>query len=135
MASGSFIRKEEMEEAKVKTNLKIVEEDFYTANLALENKRYNTAYKLHYDLLHSLVEALLCFDRVKSRNHQCLFAYLCHEHPDLELSWDFFEEIRTKRNGIHYYGTAVTSEDWKRVELQFKLYIKLIRKKIEEKLG
>ncbi len=135
MASGSFIKKEEMEEGKIKTNLKIAEEDFYTAKLALENRRYNSAYKLHYDILHSLVEAFLCFSRIKSKNHQCLFAYICHQHPELELNWDFFEEIRTKRNGIQYYGSAVTYEDWKKVELQFMLYIKLFKKKIEEMLS
>ena len=81
-----------------------------------------------------LVESYLCFDRIKSLNHQCLFAYLCIKYPELELSWEFFEKIRTKRNGINYYGQPVTSEDWKEVELQFKLYISTIKKEIEKKI-
>jgi len=100
----------------------------------LKKERFNSAYKLFYDVLHIVVEAYLCFDKVKSLNHQCLFAYLCEKHPELELSWDFFEKIRTKRNGINYYGQPVNSKDWKEIELQMGMYIKLIRKAIKEKI-
>ncbi|MBI5072192.1 hypothetical protein HZA99_00070 [Candidatus Woesearchaeota archaeon] len=43
------------------------------------------------------MDALIRFDKKKIANHQCLFAFLCKIHPELELSWDFFEKIRTKR--------------------------------------
>jgi len=71
---------------------------------------------------------------VKSFNHKCLFAYLCVKHPELELDWNFFEKIRTIRNGIHYYGIAISQKDWKEVELQMNLYIKLLKKAVEDKL-
>ena len=117
VANGFFVKIEKVEVEKVKTNLKVAEEDVETAKLALTKKNYNTAYKLHYDALHGLVEAFLCFDKIKSKNHQCLFSYLCHEHSELELSWDFFEKVRTKRNGINYYGVPVNLQDWKEVEI------------------
>jgi len=63
-----------------------------------------------------------------------MFAYLCQKHPELELSWDFFEKVRTKRNGIQYYGTPVTYDDWKEIELQINNYIHLLIKEIEKKL-
>ncbi|MBS3121718.1 hypothetical protein J4434_02440 [Candidatus Woesearchaeota archaeon] len=81
VANGFIIHNEEIQMEKIKTNLKVLEEDIETAKLALSKKNYNSAYKLYYDALHGLVEAFLCFDKVKSKNHQCLFAYLCHEHP------------------------------------------------------
>jgi uncharacterized protein (UPF0332 family) len=131
--NGIIVPTENLEIEKIKTNLKIAEEDIETAKLALSKKNYNSGYKLYYDALHSLVEAFLCFDKIKSQNHQCLFAYLCHKHHELELNWNFFEKVRTKRNGINYYGTPVDLKDWKEVEITFNLYINLLKKKIIEK--
>ena len=54
------------------------------------------------------------------------------------LNWNltgiFFEKIRTKRNGINYYGTPIKQEDWKEVELQFELYIKKLKDELENKI-
>ena len=47
---------------------------------------------------------------------------------------DLEKKVRTKRNGIHYYGTLVTEQDWKEVALEFQLNINLLMKKIEGKL-
>ncbi len=52
----------------------------------------------------------------------------------MELDWDFFEKIRTKRNGINYYGTPVTQDDLKEIELQINIYIKAIKKEVEKKI-
>jgi hypothetical protein len=90
---------------------------------------------MYYDVLHQLAEVFIRFEKVKVRNHLCLFAYLVVKHPELELNWDFFEKVRTKRNGINYYGTLVTEKDWKEVALEFQLNIKLLKENIEEKLG
>jgi hypothetical protein len=35
---------------------------------------------------------------------------------------------------MHYYGTLVDFEDWKEVELQFILYIKILKEEINKKL-
>ncbi|MFH1849347.1 MAG: hypothetical protein ABH879_04115 [archaeon] len=131
-AQGFIEIKDEINTEKIRSNLLIAEEDMETAKDAVRNKRWNSVYKLYYDVLHVLVESYLVFDKVKSLNHQCLFACLCTKH--LELSWDFFEKIRTKRNGINYYGQPVCHEDWRTVELQFSLYISTLRKAIENKL-
>lgn len=133
--NGMHLPQKDIDNAKIKTMLKIIEEDLATIQeLKKKNDRWNTLYKLNYDVLHILVEAYLVFDRIKSVNHQCLFAYLCKNHTELELSWDFFEKVRTKRNGIHYYGTGVDRHDWKEVELQFSLYIGLLKKEIIKRL-
>jgi len=92
-------------------------------------------YTLHYDAFHQFTDALLRFDRIKSTNHQCLFAYLCEKHPALDLDWGFLEELRTKRNGVHYHGTPVKYAEWKKKEIQINLYINTLKKAVEEKLA
>ena len=52
----------------------------------------------------------------------------------LDFSWEFFEKVRTKRNGINYYGSPIIFDDWKEVELQFILYIKKLREEVEKRL-
>ena len=83
-----------------------------------ESYGWSIIFRNYYDVLRQLVEAFIRFDKIKSLNHQCLFAYLCIKHPELELSWEFFEKIRTKRNGINYYGQPVSYNDFKVIELQ-----------------
>lgn len=134
-AKGFLEKISEINIEKIKSNLKIAEEDLASAKDALIKGRWNSAYKLFYDVLHILTEAYVCFDKIKSLNHQCLFAHLCINHPEIELDWDFFEKIRTKRNGINYYGQPVDNKDWENVELQFNIYISTLKKEIEQKLN
>ena len=137
---GKIIITEQVDKEKIKATLAIAEGDVESANILRKNlpknsNQWNSVYKLYYDALHELVESFLQFERIKIDNHQCLFSYLCEKHPQLEFSWDFFEKVRTKRNGINYYGVPVDSDDWKEVELQFNLYIKKLREDIKKKLG
>ena len=136
---GKFIFIEEINLEKIKATLVIAEGDIEAANSIMENlqrksNQWNSAYKLYYDALHELAESFLQFEKVKIDNHQCLFAYLCEKHHELEFSWDFFEKVRTKRNGINYYGMPVNLEDWKEVEIQFNFYIKKLKEEIEKRL-
>ena len=134
-SGGMFLPQKEVETRKIKSMLQIVEEDLKTIEeLKQKSDRFNTVYKLSYDVLHTLTEAFLLFDKMKSANHQCLFAYLCTNHPELELNWDFFEKVRTKRNGIHYYGTSVGREEWKEIDVQITVYISTLKKRIAEML-
>lgn len=134
-AEGNLRIQEEINLEKIKFNLLIAEEFLESAKDSLVKKRWNAAYTDYYDALHLLVESFLIFDRIKSSNHLCLFVCLCVKHPELELSWDFFEKVRTKRNGISYYGAPVSEKDWKEIKVQIELYINLLKKEIEKKLG
>ncbi len=87
-----------------------------------------------YEALRLYAEALAHLDKKKITNHQCLFTHLCTAYPDLELSWDFFERVRTMRNGVNYYGQKITYEQWRAVELQMALYVKAVRKAAEARL-
>lgn len=136
---GKFIFVEEVDKEKIKSTIKIAESDIESANLIKKNlskssSQWNSVYKLYYDALHELVESFLNFDKLKTNNHQCLYVNLCTNHPDLDFDWDFFEKIRTKRNGINYYGTPVNYDDWKEIELQFNLYIQKLKLEINKKL-
>lgn len=137
---GKFIVTDFVDMDKIKSTLEIAEGDVGSANrvkkgLLKNSSQWNSVYKLYYDALHELTESFLRFDRIKIDNHQCLFAFLCEKHPELDFSWDFLEKARTKRNGIHYYGTPVDADDWKEAELQFILYIKKLREEITRKLN
>jgi hypothetical protein len=136
---GRFIVAEETDKARIKSTIAIAESDITSAeclkkNIIEKSSQWNSVYKLYYDALHELAESLLCFERIKIDNHQCLFAYLCEKHPELEFDWDFFEQIRTKRNGMHYYGTPVSYADWKQAELQFLLYVNKLKEEIKRRL-
>lgn len=88
----------------------------------------------HYESLRELIEAYLLFDGIKADNHQCKNAYMCFQHPELELDWEFLETIRLKRNAINYRGQLLKYDDWKSLTLKFELHINALKKEIEEKL-
>lgn len=136
---GKLIIVEEVEKEKIKAMLLIAEGDIAAGktlkkDLPTKSNQWNSVYKLYYDALHELVVAFLHFEKIKSDNHQCLFVCLCEKHPEFDFNFDFFEKIRTKRNGINYYGSAVTFNDWKEVELLFTLYLKKLKEEIQTKL-
>ena len=136
---GSFIPLAEIDIEKIKSMHKIALIDFETSkewikNAKKESNQWNAIFKINYDVLHILLEAFVIFDKFKIKTHECLFAYLCEKHSELEFDWNFFEKIRTKRNGIHYYGTPVNYNDFKEVELQFQLYINKLKKEIKQKI-
>lgn len=136
--NGKFIVLEGVDRAKIGCVLNIAKADVDSANCIKKNisnksNQWGSVYKLYYDALHELVGAFLLFDRVKIDNHQCLFVYLCEKY-DLDFNWDFFEKVRTKRNGINYYGSLISYDDWKEVELFFNLYIKKLKEEINKGL-
>ena len=78
---------EYISEERIKATLAISESDLASANflkINLDQKsiQWNTVYKLYYDALHELAEALLRFKKIKIDNHQCLFVYLSQRTPN-----------------------------------------------------
>ena len=141
LAEGTIVRLyEAVNKEKVRKMLLLVESNKEVAQKSAisadkNSITWNTIYNLHYDVLRELVEAFLVFDSVKIVNHKCLFAYLCTNHPELELNWEFFEKVRTSRNGINYYGQLVLYKDSKEIEVQLNLYGSTLKKVIEKKLA
>ena len=141
LADGTVIKlNEAVNKDKVRKMLLLVESNKEIAQKSAKSAdknsiTWNTIYNLHYDALRELVEAFLVFDSVKIVNHKCLFAYLCINHPELELSWEFFEKVRTSRNGINYYGQLVSYDNFKEIEVQLNLYASTLKKEIKKKLA
>ncbi len=133
---GSFTPLIELDVELIKSIINIARADLETADkwakaASKESSEWNAIFKLYYDALHGFGEALAYSNQVKA--HECLFAYLCSKYSELELNWGFLEEIRTKRNGIHYYGRPVNYLDWKKLELQLKLHLSALKSAVEEK--
>ncbi len=134
---GSFVPLDEVDEGRISSVFKLALIDFESViNLQKQLKEvpWNAVFKIAYDVIHMLSEAFLLFDSMKARTHECAFAYLCEKHAELEFDWYFFEKIRTIRNGSVYYGRAASAQDWKEVELQWKLYVSALKRAIEAKL-
>lgn len=136
---GSFIRLAQVNNAQIKSMLKIASLDLSSAkewakNAKKESGQWNAIFRLHYDFLHELTEAFIQLDGMKARTHECVFAFLCEKYPEFDFSWQFFENVRTKRNRSLYYGEQVTYERWKEVEFQMNLYINTLIKAIDKKL-
>lgn len=136
---GSFTPLAKKDTDQVKAMLSVALTDLgslneWQKNAPMESGRWNAIYKLAYDILHALCEAFLVFDKIKARTHECVFAYLCEKHTELEFDWNFFEKIRTVRNRSIYYGEPASYQHWKEMELQINLYIITLKKSIEEKL-
>jgi uncharacterized protein (UPF0332 family) len=136
MCEGNILLQDKIDINKIKSMLQIANDDLESAKALLQTKdpKYGSIYKLYYDVLHQFTETLLLFDKVKSQNHQCLYSYLCIKHPELDLNWDFFEKIRTKRNGVQYYGNQIIEKDWTEIQLQLELYIKTLNEEINHKI-
>ncbi len=135
LVEGNILPLEEFSAERMANSLRIIVEDLSNAQDAVAKKRWTSAFKIYYDVLHRLVESLLLFDKIKTKNDLSLFTYFCCKYPELELDWDFFERVRAKRNSIEDSATIVSERDWKEVELQFKLYISSLKKEMEEKVS
>lgn len=88
----------------------------------------------NYEILRTLIDAFLLFDKVKADNHQCSNAYLCTKHSKLDFDWNILESMRILRNGINYEGKTVDVEKWNQFKLQFEIYTSTLKREIEKKL-
>jgi len=82
-----------------------------------------------------LIEAYALLDGLEAETHQCKNAWLCFEHPELEVDWAFLETIRLKRNAINYRGQLLRADDWRRFKPNFVLHLDILKRRIAERLG
>ena len=140
IADGCLKNLSEVNIQKIKSLIQNAETNINSAKIIAKTvnkqaREWMNVYTLHYEAIRTYAEALLQFKEIKAANHQCLFASLCIRYTGLELDWNFFEKIRTKRHGTNYYGEQITYEDWKSVELQMNLYISSLKKELEKRLA
>ena len=108
--------------------------DYIEYLLKQEVINWGIIYTLYYDVLRELCNALVLLDGIKISNHQGIFAYVCVKFPELELDWDFFENVRTVRNRNMYEGKEIAKQNWKEIRVQMRLYISTISKVINKNL-
>ncbi len=135
VAEGNILPLEDFSPDLILRFGRIIEEDLLTAQDAVAKKRWTSTFKLFYGVLRQLVESLLLFDKVKTKNDLSLFTDLCCKHPELELDWDFFERVRIKKMVIENEATPLSEKEWKEVELQFKLYISSLKREVGRKMS
>lgn len=138
-SSGS-IKEKSIVDIELIKSLKSVSEkglkfiDDKSKNIPKDSTDWTFVFRDYYEALRNLIEAYLLFDKIKADHHQCKNAYLCQNHPELELNWQFLEIIRLKRNAINYRGQLITYEEWKQLELNFRLHINKLKEEISNRL-
>ena len=134
-ADGAFIEVARHNSQKLRDLIENAETNIESAEILAKglpknDRKWMTVYIQYYEALRIYAEAWISSKGRKIVNHRCLFAFLCNNFS--ELDWDFFEKIRTKRNGANYYGEKIVYEDWKTISFQIKLYISTLKKEIEK---
>ncbi|OIO65993.1 hypothetical protein COY28_06770 [Candidatus Woesearchaeota archaeon CG_4_10_14_0_2_um_filter_57_5] len=119
---GMYLTLESVPKGRVRAMVRVAQEDIAALSLLEGAGLHNTMFKIAYDALHTLAGALLLAQKIKPKNHQCLFAYVCSKFPALRIDWGICEQMRSKRNKLHYYGSVVRSAEWKGLEVQMLLY-------------
>lgn len=103
-------------------------------NIAKESDEWTFVFRDYYESLRGLIEAYLLIEGITADSHQCKNAYLCYNHDELNLSWEFLETIRLKRNAINYRGQFIRYDDWQKLRLNFELHINAMKEEIENYL-
>lgn len=129
---GMYTPKYGIDKSKIKSMIEISNDDFLAIESLKKDKRWNSLYKIGYDSLHTIAEAFLLTQKLKSQNHICLFAYICKN--DNRFDFKILDEIRKTRNGINYYGEAVNKENWEKIETKLCAYIQILKEEIYKKI-
>lgn len=138
VAEGNLQEPEEIDIEKAKSLLDNTELDLKSikdVTAVLEkNKNFGKIWSDRYQIIRQLVQGILILEKANSNNHQCLYAYICVNHPDWEIDWETIETMRLLRNGVHYEGRPVNAEIWKQYKLKFEIYTTTFKKILKEKL-
>jgi len=134
--SEGIIRKKEFVDVELaKSLMESVKEElkFYKESEKI-SKYLSINFKQKYDVLRQLISAFLLFDKIRVDNHQCINAYICTKHPELEIDWEILETLRILRNKICYEGKKIDSNSWKNHKIQFELHINIFLKEVKRKI-
>jgi len=82
---------------------------------------------LLYDALREYLECVALEKGYKIYNHEC-YASFIKEVLGLSREGDIFDELRKIRNGINYYGKAITKEESEEVIQNLMLLIEKFKK-------
>ena len=138
VAEGNLQEPEEIDIEKVKSLLDNAEQDLDTLKdtvpIMEKKKNFSLIWKSQYEILRQLVQGILLLEKIRSKNHQCLYAYICTKHREWDIDWKTIETMRLLRNGVHYEGRPVSADVWKEYKLKFDVYIRTFIRILREKL-
>jgi hypothetical protein len=139
LSEGQIREVTEVDVERVKSLVQNAETSISAANIVIkaikkDAKEWMNVYTCYYEALLMFTVALLAFDKVEITNHQCLFAYLCVKHPELELDWNFFEKVRVKTDAVNHYGQQISYADWKEIELQMNVYVGSLKREVVNRM-
>ncbi len=138
VADGFLYNMKEADSEKAKTLLENAEQDIdtlkYTIPIMEKKKNFSMMWSSRYEIVRQLIDGILLMERIRSDNHQCLFAYICIKHKEWDIGWETIETMRLLRNRVHYDGRPVTEEAWKEYKLKFEIYTQTFMKLLKEKL-
>ena len=99
VADGHYINLEEIDIEKIRSLFNIAKQGKVAALKLINDDRIGkeVVFRILYDSLRELTDAFIRFDRIKSRSHKCLFAYISFNNPGLKLDWSFLEMLRVKK--------------------------------------
>ena len=86
----------------------------------------------YYDVLRSLIEAIAALKGFKIYKHEGFTAFLKDEGKDSMA--EKFDRFRRIRNGIEYFGNAVSVEETKQNVESMKVLIEKLRRNLSEEL-
>ena len=139
LSSGNIKEKNEVDIELIKSLKNVAERGLSfikekSKNIPKDSSDWTFVFRDYYESLRGLIESYLLFDKIEADKHQCKNAYLCHNHPELELNWNFLETVRLKRNRINYRGELLSYKDWKQFKLHFSLHINKLKEEINKQL-
>ena len=139
-SSGFFKVKNEIDIELIKSLKKVAEAGLMfikdkSKTTSKNSTDWTFVFRDYYETLRTLIEAYLLFNKIEAERHQCKNAYLCFRHSELDLSWEFLETVRLKRNMINYRGELLTYDVWKKYEQKFDAHIKILKEKLNEKIN
>ncbi len=87
----------------------------------------------HYEIIKELIVAILALDGWKATTHDCLFQYVIEKRQNLELDFEYLNELRKLRNRIDYHGVKVSVELWNKNKLKIEIIIKTLADNVRKR--
>jgi len=138
VADGFLYNMKEADPERARTFLENAEQDIATLKettpIMEKMRNYSLIWSSRYEIIRQLIDGILLMEKIKSDNHQCLFAYICMKHKEWYIDWETIETMRLLRNAVHYEGRAVSAEIWKEYKLKFDVYTQGFIRILKDKL-
>ena len=99
LTSRKFILQDNIDKEKIRSRIIIAQDDLQSAKnlIKSEDPKWNTIYKLYYDVLHQFTESLLYFDKIKSIDQANMKPFrFAHQHRP-RYSMFYPQALRSRR--------------------------------------